>query len=152
MRIINSLLHYLLTLGLCLSCATALAVPKAAEHEDGEVTFGDAGAPPKPAAKHAAPAVAKTPKAPAVQTPASAATTKGGRAVRPTTDKRSKHAAQQGSRATTGKAGKQAAGSKQAAASKPATARPASTNTARAAKPAPATKAPEKAKRTTKKN
>ena len=36
------LLHCFLVVGLSLSCAATLAVPKAAEHEDGEVTFGDA--------------------------------------------------------------------------------------------------------------
>ena len=48
----HRLLRYLLALGLSLSCAAILAVPRAAEHEDAEVTFGGAvGAPPKPAAK-----------------------------------------------------------------------------------------------------
>ena len=44
----HRLLRYLLALGLSLSCAAILAVPRAAEHEDAEVTFGGAvGAPPK---------------------------------------------------------------------------------------------------------
>ncbi len=49
-------LPWLLAVGLCLSLslssAAPLAVPKAAEHADDEVTFGEAvGAPPKPANK-----------------------------------------------------------------------------------------------------
>ena len=44
----HRLLRYLLALGLSLSCAATLAVPRAAEHEDADVTFGGAvGAPPK---------------------------------------------------------------------------------------------------------
>ena len=48
--------HALLAAALIFSGAMALAVPKAAENEDEMVTFGEAGAPPKPAAKHLAPA------------------------------------------------------------------------------------------------
>ncbi|HRF10887.1 MAG: hypothetical protein ABTS16_20660 [Candidatus Accumulibacter phosphatis] len=59
---INSLLHYFLAVGLCISCTAALAVPKAAEQEEDVVTFGEAGAPPKPTAKHSAPPAAKAPK------------------------------------------------------------------------------------------
>ncbi len=58
------LLHCFLVVGLSLSCAATLAVPKAAEHEDGEVTFGEAvGAPPKPAAKPTTQPVSKGSKA-----------------------------------------------------------------------------------------
>jgi hypothetical protein len=61
---IRRLLHCFLVGGLSLSCAATLAVPKAAEHEDGEVTFGDAvGAPPKPAAKLATQPVSKAARA-----------------------------------------------------------------------------------------
>jgi hypothetical protein len=61
---IYRLLHCFLVVGLSLSCAATLAVPKAAEHEDGEVTFGEAvGAPPKPAAKPATQPVSKGSKA-----------------------------------------------------------------------------------------
>ena len=57
---IYRLLHCFLVVGLSVSCAATLAVPKAAEHEDGEVTFGEAvGAPPKPAAKLATQPVSK---------------------------------------------------------------------------------------------
>ena len=60
-RTINHLLHCL-SVGLCVSCATALAIPKAAEQENDEVTFGVADAPPKPAAKHVASPAAKSVK------------------------------------------------------------------------------------------
>ncbi len=61
-KTINSLLHYFLAVCLCMSCAAALAIPKAAEQEDDVVTFGEAGAPPRPTAKHPAPPAAKAPK------------------------------------------------------------------------------------------
>lgn len=40
-------LQRLITVLLCLLCSVALAVPKAAEQEEDEVSFGEAGAPPK---------------------------------------------------------------------------------------------------------
>jgi hypothetical protein len=60
-------LHGLIALCLCAPCATVLAVPKAAEHEDDAVTFADAEAPPKritkaaslPPAAKPSPSVAK---------------------------------------------------------------------------------------------
>lgn len=61
-KTINHLLHGFLSLGLCVFCAMALAIPKAAEQEDDEVTFGTADAPPKPAAKHVASPAAKAVK------------------------------------------------------------------------------------------
>ena len=61
-RTLNNLLHCLLSVSLCVSCTTALAIPKAAEQEDDEVTFGAADAPPKPAAKHVASPAAKSVK------------------------------------------------------------------------------------------
>ena len=65
----HRLLRYLLALGLSLSCAAILAVPRAAEHEDAEVTFGGAvGAPPKPAAKLATQPPNKGNKAAAAKT------------------------------------------------------------------------------------
>ncbi len=50
----NNLLHGLVGAGLSLGCATALAVPKAAETLDAPVSFGEAGSRPKPTAKKAA--------------------------------------------------------------------------------------------------
>jgi len=41
----------LLAAGVLMSVTAALAVPRAAEHEDAPVTFGDAAPPPKPAGK-----------------------------------------------------------------------------------------------------
>ena len=61
-RTLNNLLHCLLSVSLCVSCTTALAIPKAAEQEDDEVTFGAADAPPKPAAKPVASPAAKAVK------------------------------------------------------------------------------------------
>ncbi len=56
-KTIHTLLHCLLAAAVFLSLtagAVGLSVPKAAEHEDAEVTFGEpAGAPPKPATKAA---------------------------------------------------------------------------------------------------
>lgn len=48
--------HGLLAAAFFFSGAIALAVPKAAESEEEMVTFGEAGAPPKPVAKHVIPA------------------------------------------------------------------------------------------------
>lgn len=61
-RTLNNLLHCLLSVSLCVFCTTALAIPKAAEQEDDEVTFGAADAPPKPAAKPVASPAAKAVK------------------------------------------------------------------------------------------
>jgi len=41
----------LLAAGVFMSVTAAFAVPRAAEHEDAPVTFGDAAPPPKPAGK-----------------------------------------------------------------------------------------------------
>lgn len=49
-RQFDILLRALLATALALSCATTQAVPKAAEHPDAPVSFGEAGAPPKPTA------------------------------------------------------------------------------------------------------
>ena len=45
---------------LSLCCAGSLAVPKAAEHEDAPVSYGEAAAPPKPTNKAAAKPTAPT--------------------------------------------------------------------------------------------
>ena len=45
---------------LSLCCAGSLAVPKAAEHEDAPVSYGEAAAPPKPTNKAAAKTAAPT--------------------------------------------------------------------------------------------
>lgn len=56
---IKPLLYGLLAAGLSLSVATAQTVPKAAENADAPVSFGDAGARPKPTAKQVTVPVAK---------------------------------------------------------------------------------------------
>lgn len=65
--------------GLSLCCAAGLAVPKAAEHEDAPVSFGEAAPPPKPTSKTtsklATPAATQTAaRSPAARKPNSAAT------------------------------------------------------------------------------
>ncbi len=128
-KISKGLLHHLLVVSLCLSCAVALAVPKAAENEDEAVTFGEAGSRPKPSAKHATPPLAKD---------------AGG--TQQAAGKPAKHAGSKGSRQAAGKAGGVSKGSKPAAATKPQ--RPAKPKGASSAKTPkttpPVKKAPEK--------
>lgn len=53
-KFVVRLSHVLLATAFFFPAAVALAVPKAAESEEEAVTFGEAGAPPKPVAKHVA--------------------------------------------------------------------------------------------------
>lgn len=57
-------LRWLLAAALSLFAMLSMAVPKAAEDAEAAVTFGEAAAPPKPAARTASQAVAKAPKPP----------------------------------------------------------------------------------------
>ncbi len=136
-EIINTLLRYLVAISLCLSCAAALAVPKAAENEDEAVTFGEAGSPPKPTAKHAAPTVAKHPGAKSTTRPAG---------------KQAGHAAARNTKPSAGKAGSAGRSSKPAAVTKPqGSAKPKGVSPAKAPKAAPAGKTPAKSNGPTRK-
>jgi hypothetical protein len=61
-KILHRLLRWLLAACLSLFAVLTMAVPKAAEDAEAAVTFGEAPAPPKPAARSASQPVAKAPK------------------------------------------------------------------------------------------
>ncbi|MBP9804015.1 MAG: hypothetical protein KBE22_03785 [Candidatus Accumulibacter sp.] len=150
-EIINALLRYLVAVSLCLSCAAALAVPKAAENEDEAVTFGEAGSPPKPTAKHAAPTVAKAPGV-ARQPAGEQAKHSGAKNTTRPAGKQAEHAAARNTKPSAGKAGSAGRSSKPAAATKPpGSAKPKGASPAKAPKAAPAGKTPAKSNGPTRK-
>jgi len=63
-KLLHRPLRWLLAAALSLYAVLTMAVPKAAEDADAAVTFGEAAAPPKPAARTAPQAVVKAPKPP----------------------------------------------------------------------------------------
>lgn len=82
-RSTDTFLQSLIAVLLGLFCAVALAVPKAADQEDDEVTFSEAGAPPKRTSKpYRAPAAGVATPGPSVR-PARAATHPERMATRP---------------------------------------------------------------------